>query len=277
MFSSSRPSFAGVSWRIDLVSEQRSLYGFMLPCMSAESELCPCCIFHSAIAVYASIYTETLFNTLRRCGCFSVWQTHTHTHRPHHLLSACLVNTSVLYASARHGRSGWWWKLSDANADSITVVNLLKESVCLCACERVRAAFTQRAPGSRALQWLVKTPSRALGFELAFCQASCQEEAATLADCECVCCVVFCATPVQLCDFKASVFPEMIQGFHRSQIISKCLRFCWLPVWSCRQETNGIVEMNSYQHFHLSCSLWSSLWCFSEALNSKACHCSCRF
>jgi len=44
-------------------------------------------------------------------------------------------------------------------------------------CVSVCGGFTQRAPGSRALQWLVKTPLRALGFELAFCQASCQKEA----------------------------------------------------------------------------------------------------
>uniref|UniRef100_H3CDB9 ArfGAP with GTPase domain, ankyrin repeat and PH domain 1 n=1 Tax=Tetraodon nigroviridis TaxID=99883 RepID=H3CDB9_TETNG len=42
---------------------------------------------------------------------------------------------------------------------------------------RVSGGLAQRAPGSRALWWLVKPPSRALGFELAFCQLSCQKEA----------------------------------------------------------------------------------------------------
>lgn len=44
-------------------------------------------------------------------------------------------------------------------------------------CVHVCRGFTQRAPGSRALRWLVKPPSRALGFELAFCQLSSQKEA----------------------------------------------------------------------------------------------------
>lgn len=50
----------------------------------------------------------------------------------------------------------------------------------------VRGGFTQRAPGSRALRWLVKLPSRALGFELALCQLSCQKEAEQ-PECVCVC------------------------------------------------------------------------------------------
>ena len=41
----------------------------------------------------------------------------------------------------------------------------------------VCGGFTQRGPGWRALRWLVKPPLRAFGFELAFCQLSCQKEA----------------------------------------------------------------------------------------------------
>lgn len=103
-----------------------------------------------------------------------------------HLLSVCVLGASVPDASvaADDGRMmkalRCKWSL-----------NYCGQSVGACA-GRADRPPTRGPPHSRALQWLVKTPSRALGFELAFCQASCQREAGPLTDRVCVC-VLICS------------------------------------------------------------------------------------
>lgn len=67
--------------------------------------------------------------------------------------------------------------------------------MCVCArgvCRAPCVWFAQRASGWRALRWLVKRPSRALGFELAFCQSSCQKEAGNIQN---VCVCVYVCVP----------------------------------------------------------------------------------
>lgn len=117
---------------------------------------------------------------------------HTHTHTRHHLLSVCLVDTHI-----RPGRRCVVWTIGPMMKALRCKwrLNYLGQSVggvCVWVCAHLCGCggFTQRAPGSRALQWLVKTPSRALGFELAFCQPSCQREAGnTERVCVCYKCV----------------------------------------------------------------------------------------
>lgn len=99
----------------------------------------------------------------------------THTEAHAHTHSRPAVGMFGRYARCPPG-CRQWWKPDDANGDSITAVNLSEACVCV--------RFTQRASAWRALRWLVRQPSRALGFELAFCQCSCQKEAGNP---ECVC------------------------------------------------------------------------------------------
>lgn len=166
--------------------------------------LSSCCIFHTDAAVNASIYTDctqththTLLNTLsffrvHKLTTCSRPLSHTHTHTRHHLLSVCLVDTHI-----RPGRRCVVWTIGPMMKALRCKwrLNYLGQSVggvCVWVCAHlcVCGGFTQRAPGSRALQWLVKTPSRALGFELAFCQPSCQREAGnTERVCVCYKCV----------------------------------------------------------------------------------------
>lgn len=96
---------------------------------------------------------------------------------------------------------------ADDESSQMQMETQLPRSICrrgVCAHLCVCGGFTQRAPGSRALQWLVKTPSRALGFELAFCQPSCQREAGnTERVCVCVCVINVCII-IQVCAITAN-------------------------------------------------------------------------
>lgn len=106
------------------------------------------------------------FSQRPRCLCISLKASLAHSlaRSParRRLLSLRLVDTSVLDDRA------------DDESSQMQMETQLPRSICRrCEC----GGFTQQAAGSRALQWLVKAPSRALGFELAFCQPSCQREA----------------------------------------------------------------------------------------------------
>lgn len=146
-----------------------------------------------------AIITLSFFDTHKLINADTFFSL-THTH---HLSSVCLVDTHI-----RPGRRcmAWTiglmmkalqckWRLNyhGQSVGGLCVCVRMCVYVCACAC----GEFTQQAPGSRALRWLVKTPSRALGFELAFCQPSCQREAGTLR--EQVCVLWDCVCTIRVC------------------------------------------------------------------------------
>lgn len=84
-------------------------------------------VFNSLFMLHFSQWLCFSTHKLINSDMFSPSHTHTLTTCRQ---CVCSTHTSALDATAWCGRSGRWWKLFDANGDSITAVNL--SEVCVC-------------------------------------------------------------------------------------------------------------------------------------------------
>lgn len=141
------------------------------------------------------MFSSSLTHTLVTTCCRFVWSIH----------------TSVLDAAAWCGRSGRWWKLSDANGDSITSVNLSEGCVCECVCICVCVEGLPSGPLARGLSsGLLRRRREHLALNWPFVSRAARGRRETLRVCVCVCYKCVCNYPSLCNNSKPRMLSEIM-------------------------------------------------------------------